>query len=55
MGPEGYGHAASVYRGNNDNMDALMALKRETSGVRVSPHMFPTRPRTKRISLSGSG
>ena len=39
MGPEGYGHAASVYRGNNDNTDALMVLRRETSGVRVSPHM----------------
>ena len=39
MGAEGYGHAASVYRGNNDNMDALMALKRETGGVRVSAHM----------------
>ena len=39
MGHEGYGHAASVYRGNNDNTDALMALKRETGGVRVSPHV----------------
>ena len=32
-----------MYRGNNDNMDALMALKRETSGVRVSSPMFPTK------------
>ena len=39
MGPEGYAHAASQYRGNADNMDALMALKRETSGVRVSAHV----------------
>ena len=39
MGPEGYAHAASQYRGNADNVDALMALKRETSGVRVSAHV----------------
>ena len=39
MGPEGYAHSASVYRGNNDNTDALASLKRETSGVRVSAHM----------------
>ena len=39
MGAEGYAHAASSYRGNADNVDALMALKRETSGVRVSAHM----------------
>ena len=39
MGAEGYAHAAASYRGNNDNTDALMALKRETSGVRVSAHM----------------
>ena len=28
-----------MYRGNNDNVDALMALKRETGGVRVSAHV----------------
>ena len=39
MGSEAYAHAASQYRGNNDNMDALMALKRETGGVRVSAHV----------------
>ena len=39
MGHEGYAHAASVYRGNNDNTDALMSLKRETGGVRVSAHI----------------
>ena len=54
MGHEGYGHAASVYRGNNDNTDALASLKRETAGVRVSPHV-PDEAVTNRISLSGSG
>ena len=39
MGSEAYAHAAAQYRGNNDNMDALMALKRETGGVRVSAHV----------------
>ena len=39
MGATAYAHAASQYRGNNDNTDALMALKRETGGVRVSAHI----------------
>ena len=39
MGAEAYAHAAAQYRGNNDNVDALMALKRETGGVRVSAHV----------------
>ena len=39
MGAEAYAHAASMYRGNNDNVDALMALKRETGGVKVSAHV----------------
>ena len=48
MGSEAYAHAASQYRGNNDNTDALMALKRETGGVRVSA-LCRTRPATNRI------
>ena len=39
MGAETYAHAASQYRGNSDNTDALMALMEATSGVRVSAHV----------------
>ena len=39
MGAGTYAHAASQYRGNNDNMDALMSLMDATAGVRVSAHV----------------
>ena len=39
MGSGTYEHAAAQYRGNNDNMDALMALEGAVSGVRVSAHV----------------
>ena len=39
MGAATYAHAASQYRGNNDNMDALMSLLQATAGVRVSAHV----------------
>ena len=39
MGSGTYAHAASQYRGNNDNTDALMALLRAVDGVRVSAHV----------------
>ena len=39
MGAASYAQAASQYRGNNDNMDALMALMQQTGGVRVSAHV----------------
>ena len=39
MGSETYSHAAGQYRGNNDNVDALMSLMSATSGVRVSAHV----------------
>ena len=34
-----YAHAASQYRGNNDNQDALQSLMSATGGVRVSAHV----------------
>ena len=39
MGSGTYAHAASQYRGNNDNMDALMSLTNATGGVKVSAHI----------------
>ena len=39
MGAATYAHAASQYRGNSDNMDALMSLMDATGGVRVSAHV----------------
>ena len=39
MGSATYAHAAAQYRGNNDNMDALMSLREATGGVRVSAHV----------------
>ena len=39
MGAPTYAHAAAQYRGNNDNMDALMSLRDATGGVRVSAHV----------------
>ena len=39
MGADTYAHAAAQYRGNNDNMDALMSLQDATGGVRVSAHV----------------
>ena len=39
MGAGTLAHAASQYRGNNDNMDALMSMTDATSGVRVSAHV----------------
>ena len=40
MGAAAYAHAASQYRGNNDNMDALMSLMNATGGnVKVSAHV----------------
>lgn len=45
MNPSSYAHAASVFRGNNDNTDALAALRRDSGGVQVSAHI-PTAPTT---------
>ena len=39
MGSDTYAHAASQYRGNSDNADALEALMRASGGVRVSAHV----------------
>ena len=39
MGSGTYAHAAAQYRGNNDNMDALMSLRTATGGVKVSAHV----------------
>ena len=39
LGGETYAHAASQYRGNNDNMDALMSLQGALGGVKVSAHV----------------
>ena len=42
MGSDTFGHSASIYRGNNDNMDALMSITDATAGVRVSAHVPDT-------------
>ena len=43
MGADTYAHAASQYRGNNDNtLMPLMALMGATAGVRVSAHVPAT-------------
>ena len=39
MGTSAYAHAAGQYRGNNDNMDALMSLQSALGGVMVSAHV----------------
>ena len=39
MGSDTYGHASSVYRGNNDNQDALQSLMGALGGVKVSAHV----------------
>ena len=39
MGSETYAHAASLYRGNNDNQDALQSLTAALGGVKVSAHV----------------
>ena len=39
MGSATFAHAASQYRGNNDNTDALMAMKAAGVGVKVSAHV----------------
>ena len=39
MGSGTFAHAASQYRGNNDNTDALMAMRAADVGVRVSAHV----------------
>ena len=39
MGSGTYAHAASQYRGNSDNADALESLMRASGGVRVSSHV----------------
>ena len=41
MGGETYAHASAQYRGNNDNMDALMSLQSALGGVKVSAHVPP--------------
>ena len=38
-GPDGYSHAASVYRGNSSDMTALAALQRDSGGVMTSSHV----------------
>ena len=42
LGSDTYAHAASQYRGNNDNMDALMSLQGALGGVKVSAHVPDT-------------
>ena len=42
MGADTYAHAAAQYRGNNDNMDALMSITDASAGVRVSAHVPDT-------------
>ena len=39
MGAGGFAHAASQYRGNSDNTDALMAMKSAGVAVKVSAHV----------------
>ena len=39
MGGETYSNASAQYRGNNDNMDALMSLQSALGGVKVSAHV----------------
>ena len=39
VGPHGYNHAASVYRGNNADDSALDSLMARSGGVRVSAHI----------------
>ena len=39
MGSDTYAHAASQYRGNNDNQDALQSLTSALGGVMVSAHV----------------
>ena len=39
LGSDTYEHAAGQYRGNNDNMDALMSLQSALGGVKVSAHV----------------
>ena len=39
MGAAGFAHAAAQYRGNNDNTDALMAMKSAGVAVKVSAHV----------------
>ena len=39
MGAGGFAHAASQYRGNNDNTDALFAMKAAGVSVKVSAHV----------------
>ena len=42
MGSDTFAHAAAQYRGNNDNMDALMSITDASAGVRVSAHVPDT-------------
>ena len=39
MGSDSFSHAASQYRGNNDNQDALQSLREATGGVKVSKNV----------------
>ena len=39
VGPHTYAHAAGVYRGNNDNLDALAKLMAQSGGIQVSAHI----------------
>ena len=50
MGTSAYAHAASQYRGNNDNMDALMSLQGALGGVMVSAHV-PAESGTKQNAI----
>ena len=50
LGAETYAHAAAQYRGNNDNMDALMSLREAVAGVRVSAYV-PDVTSTKQNSV----
>ena len=50
MGTSTYAHAASQYRGNNDNMDALMSLQGALGGVMVSAHV-PDESGTKQNAI----
>ena len=54
MRSETYAHAASQYRGNNDNMDALVSLQNALGGVKVSAHV-PIASGTKQNAIIRPG
>ena len=56
VGSATYAHMASVYRGNNSDLDALASLLPATGGVRVSANMTAVSSETSRtLSFAGAG